>query len=119
MFNYFFTKIYLRIKLNTKLVAGGRMKEEYINDMATLLKTMSHPIRLKILCLLKDGDMAVGDIREKVNTTSANVSQHLSMLRGQGFVGSRKDANYIYNRITDNRVLELIAVMNKLFCRDL
>jgi ArsR family transcriptional regulator len=92
------------------------MKDEDVKDVAALLKTMSHPIRLKILCLLQEKEMAVGDIREEVKTTNANVSQHLSILRNQGIVSSRKDANFIYNKIDDERVLELIAKMRDLFC---
>ena len=93
------------------------MEEGHIKDVAALLKTMSHPIRLKILCLLQEKEMAVGDIREEVKTTNANVSQHLSILRNQGIVSSRKDANFIYNKIEDKRVLELIAKMRDLFCQ--
>ena len=92
------------------------MEEAHIKDVAALLKTMSHPIRLKILCLLQEKEMAVGDIREEVKTTNANVSQHLSILRNQGIVSSRKDANFIYNKIEDKRVLDLIARMRELFC---
>jgi ArsR family transcriptional regulator len=92
------------------------MEDEDVKDVAALLKTMSHPIRLKILCLLQEKEMAVGDIREEVKTTNANVSQHLSILRNQGIVSSRKDANFIYNKIEDGRVLELIAKMRDLFC---
>ncbi len=92
------------------------MNDEDVKDVAALLKTMSHPIRLKILCLLQEKEMAVGDIREEVKTTNANVSQHLSILRNHGIVCSRKDANFIYNRIDDERVLELIARMRDLFC---
>ena len=94
------------------------MEEGHIKDVAALLKTMSHPIRLKILCLLQEKEMAVGDIREEVKTTNANVSQHLSILRNQGIVSSRKDANFIYNKIEDKRVLDLIARMRELFCNN-
>ncbi|MBU0479591.1 MAG: metalloregulator ArsR/SmtB family transcription factor [Proteobacteria bacterium] len=94
------------------------LKEEDVKSVAALLKTMSHPIRMKILCMLQDGEMAVGDIREEVKTTNANVSQHLSILRNQGIISSRKDANFIYNKIEDRRILELIATMRKLFCKE-
>jgi ArsR family transcriptional regulator len=97
---------------------GRKVEEEHINRVATLLKTMSHPIRLKILCLLQEKEMTVGEIREQVKTTNANVSQHLSILRGQGILGTRKDANFIINRIEDGRVVELIASMRQLFCQD-
>lgn len=92
------------------------METEQYEPIATLLKTMAHPIRLKILCLLRDKEMTVGDIRDEVETTNANVSQHLSILRNQGIIGSRKEANFIYNRIADERVLELIKAMQQLYC---
>ncbi len=94
------------------------MEDEQILIVSKLLKSMSHPIRLKILCLLKDGELSVGDIRENVKTTNANVSQHLNILRGQGIIDFRKDANFIYNRIADKRILELIQNIRSLFCPD-
>ena len=94
------------------------MKDEQIQAVAKILKSMSHPIRLKILCLLQDRELSVGDIRNEVETTNANVSQHLNILRNQGIIDFRKDSNFIYNRITDKRILELIMRMQQLFCPD-
>lgn len=94
------------------------MKDEQIDAVANILKSMAHPIRLKILCLLQDKEMSVGDIRDQVETTNANVSQHLNILRSQGIIDFRKDANFIYNRISDKRILDLIMKMQKLFCPD-
>jgi DNA-binding transcriptional ArsR family regulator len=92
------------------------MQDEQIEAIAKMLKSMSHPIRLKILCLLQDSELSVGQIREQVKTTNANVSQHLNILRGQGIIDYRKDANFIYNKITDKRILELIKKVRQLFC---
>lgn len=94
------------------------MQDEQIDNMSKILKSMSHPIRLKILCLLQDRELSVGAIREEVKTTNANVSQHLNILRGQGIINYRKDANFIYNKIVDERILELIQKMRVLFCPD-
>lgn len=96
----------------------GIVDSEQVNAIAAMLKTMSHPIRLKILCLLQEKELTVGDIREEVKTTNANVSQHLSILRNQGIITYRKDANFIYNRIADERVLELMKKMSKLYCEE-
>lgn len=60
--------------------------------------------------------MTVGDIRNEVRTTNANVSQHLAILRSHGIIDFRKDANFIYNRISDDRITELIKSMRLLFC---
>ena len=92
------------------------MDEEHVNKVSGLLKTMSHPIRLKILCLLMEKEMTVGDLRAQVKTTKANVSQHLTILRNQGVISFRKDANFIYNRISDERVLKLVNTLKILFC---
>ncbi len=94
------------------------MHDDQIDAMSKLLKSMSHPIRLKILCLLQDSEMSVGDIREQVKTTNANVSQHLNILRSQGIIDYRKDANFIYNRIADPRIVQLMQTMQVLFCPD-
>lgn len=93
------------------------MQTQQIEQISGLLKTMAHPIRLKILCLLQEREMSVGELREVVKTTNANVSQHLAILRNQGIVSCRKDANFIYNRIADPKILELIGTMRQLFCQ--
>ena len=92
------------------------MRDEQIEAVAKYLKSMSHPIRLKILCLLLEGELAVGDLLNQVGTTGANLSQHLRMLRELGIVVSDKKANIIYNRIADKRFTELIHKIRRLFC---
>ena len=92
------------------------MRKQEISELAAMLKAISNPTRLQILCLLQGGEMTVGEIREAVKTTDANISQHLTILRNQGVVGFRKEANFIYNRIIDDRVTSLIETMQSLFC---
>ena len=90
--------------------------DSQIDDLAVLLKSISHPIRLKILCLLQDKELTVSEIREEVATSGANISQHLNIMRNQGIIASRKEANFIYNRIADERIIELMKTMKQLFC---
>lgn len=90
--------------------------EDQSNELAVLLKSISHPIRLKILCLLQDKELTVSEIREEVETSGANISQHLNIMRNRGIIGSRKEANFIYNHIADKRIIELMKTMKELFC---
>jgi ArsR family transcriptional regulator len=90
--------------------------ENQVDDLALLLKSISHPIRLKILCLLQDKELTVSEIREEVATSGANISQHLNIMRNRGIIGSRKEANFIYNSIADERIIELMKTMKQLFC---
>ena len=92
------------------------MENTQIDDVARLLKSIAHPIRLKILCLLQDGELSVGDLLTAVQTTNGNLSQHLAILRHQGIIVSHKEANFIYNRIADPRILSLMRGMQSLFC---
>ena len=92
------------------------MHNAEIDEIAVLLKAMAHPIRLKILCLLREKELSVGDLLAAVQTTNGNISQHLTILRNQGIINCRKDANFIYNRIADQRVLRLMASLQLLFC---
>lgn len=93
------------------------MKTEQIEDLAALLKSIAHPYRLQILCLLQGREMTVGELSKTIKTTDANISQHLSILRHQRIIGARKKANFIFNRITDQRVTSLIETMQGLFCK--
>lgn len=80
------------------------------------LKAMSHPLRLKILCILGDEEVSVQDIVEHVGTSQSNISQHLAILRDKGILASRKDANRVFYRVSDSRTLQLIRLMREVFC---
>jgi len=94
------------------------MRDEQIEAIAKYLKSMSHPIRLKILYLLLDGELTVGELRQRLDTTGANLSQHLQTLRDLGVVISEKKGNAVRNHIADKRFTELIYRMRQLFCPD-
>lgn len=85
---------------------------------ARCLKAMSHPLRLKILCVLGNKSISVQDIVEQVGTSQSNISQHLAILREKDILGSKKDANRVYYFIDDERMLKLIKMMRDVFCRD-
>lgn len=93
------------------------MEFSEVENLSALLKSIAHPIRLKILCLLQDKEMTVGEIRDEVATTHANISQHLTILRNQGIIDFRKDANFIFNRVADNRMTELMKSLRTLYCQ--
>ena len=91
-------------------------KDEHIEQASRAMKAMSHPLRLKILCVLNDQEVSVQDIVEKVGTSQSNISQHLAILRDKGVLRTRKDANRVYYRVADTRTLKLISLMRDVFC---
>lgn len=91
-------------------------REEDIDRASRSLKAMSHPLRLKILCTLRDQEVSVQDIVDSVGTSQSNISQHLAILRDKGILASRKDANRVFYRVGDARTLRLISMMQEVFC---
>lgn len=81
------------------------------------LKALSHPIRLKILCILGYEEVSVQDIVERIGTSQSNISQHLAILRDKKILSARKDANRVLYRIGDRRTLQLFGMMRELFCK--
>ncbi|MDM8558347.1 metalloregulator ArsR/SmtB family transcription factor [Candidatus Parabeggiatoa sp. HSG14] len=90
--------------------------DEDIERASRSMKAMSHPLRLKILCVLGEQEYSVQDIVDKVGTSQSNISQHLAILRDKGILASRKDANRVYYRVSDARTLRLISMMREVFC---
>ncbi|MBL8517533.1 MAG: winged helix-turn-helix transcriptional regulator [Betaproteobacteria bacterium] len=91
-------------------------KAQNIEEAAVAMQAMAHPMRLKILCLLGSGELAVGEIVEAVGTTQGNVSQHLSILRDRGLITSRSEGRQVFYKIEDARVLKMIALTRDIFC---
>jgi DNA-binding transcriptional ArsR family regulator len=91
--------------------------EEDIDIAARSMKAMAHPLRLKILCIVGcRAEVCVQDIVDRVGTSQSNISQHLSILRDKGILAFRKDANKVYYRIADARIVKLIDTLRDAFC---
>jgi ArsR family transcriptional regulator len=93
-------------------------KDEDILQASLAMKSIAHPLRLKILCVLGDGELSVQDIVEMVGTSQSNISQHLAILRDKEVLATRKKANRVFYRISDPRTLKLVGMMRDVFCTD-
>jgi ArsR family transcriptional regulator len=90
--------------------------DEQIEQASRAMKAMSHPLRLKILCVLGEHEVSVQDIVDAVGTSQSNISQHLAIMREKGVLRTRKDANRVYYRVGDPRTLEVVSMMRDVFC---
>jgi len=91
-------------------------KSENIREASEAMQAMAHPLRLKILCLVNNQELSVLEIVDAVGTTQSNISQHLAVLRDHGILHSRKEANKVFYRIEDPRVLKMISLTREIFC---
>jgi DNA-binding transcriptional ArsR family regulator len=81
---------------------------------AQLFRVLGHPVRIRILELLRDGERTVGDLQAELDLDSSGTSQHLAALRQQGLLESRRAGTSVYYRIKDPRVSQLLAVARQI-----
>ena len=104
--------------LDTKVKAGLSPLEMAgrAGEVANLLKTLSHPARLMIVCTLIEGEHSVGEIEEKLDLHQPHLSQHLTVLRGSGIVETRREGKQIFYRLTEEKAARLVAALYDIFC---
>ncbi|MCB9091434.1 MAG: helix-turn-helix transcriptional regulator [Halobacteriovoraceae bacterium] len=81
-----------------------------------LLRQLSHPQRLLILCLLSGGEASVHEILERTELSQSHLSQEINKLKAEGFISSRKEGRLIYYKLHDQRIKKLIQSLQKIFC---
>ncbi|RZO86891.1 MAG: transcriptional regulator [Oceanococcus sp.] len=89
---------------------------EHVDAAAGLLKALANPNRLMVLCLLADGELSVGQLNEQVPLTQSALSQHLAVLRRDGLVQTRRDAQTVYYSAQPGPAAEIIAVLHRTYC---
>lgn len=83
---------------------------------ADLLRALSNPGRLTILCLLAAGEKSVGELEAGVGLSQSALSQHLAVLRRKGLVKTRKVRQNVYYTLADNRAMRVIDTLAEMFC---
>jgi DNA-binding transcriptional ArsR family regulator len=81
---------------------------------AQLFRVLGHPVRIRILELLLEGERTVGGLQAALSLDSSGTSQHLAALRQQGVLESRRAGTSVYYRIRDPRVSQLMAVAKQI-----
>ena len=82
---------------------------------AELFKTLGHPLRIRILELLRGGEVSVRDLLRQLAAEPPAVSQQLGVLRARGIVESRRADGTVYYRIRDPLVTQLLDVGREVF----
>ncbi|WP_371262115.1 ArsR/SmtB family transcription factor [Rhizobacter sp. Root404] len=82
------------------------------------LKVLANEDRLLLLCQLSQGEMCVSDLEEELDIRQPTLSQQLAVLRGEGVVDTRRDGKRIYYRVADPRVIQVLDVLYRLYCKE-
>jgi len=90
--------------------------EENAEKAAKLLKSMSHPSRLMVLCHLLKGECPVSALNQAIPLSQSALSQHLAGLRRAGLVGTRRERQVIYYRLKSQAVSEILEALYRIYC---
>ena len=83
-------------------------------QISNVLKVLGSPFRIEILYKIGNGEACVCHLEEALKKRQAYISQHLMVLRDAGILDTRRDGKFIYYRVADARVFELIESAAKL-----
>jgi ArsR family transcriptional regulator len=83
---------------------------------AQLLRALANERRLTILCQLADGELSVGELLPHSGLSQSALSQHLAVLRSEGIVATRREAQTIRYRIADPAAARVVSLLAEIFC---
>ncbi len=90
------------------------MEDQIYAYHADMCKVFSHPKRLEVINVLRDGEMTVTELAQKLGLTIGNLSQHLSMMKERRILLSRKEGNMVYYRITNPKLIPCFDMMREM-----
>lgn len=85
--------------------------DEHYECASGALKAMAHPMRLKILCLLGQGELSVSGIAQRTGAGQSLVSVHLGVLRRRRLLVARRSATRVFYELADPRYLGLVQLL--------
>jgi len=88
----------------------------HAGDAAQLLKALANDKRLMILCLLVGQERSVSDLNQHVDLSQSALSQHLALLREEGMVCTRRDAQTIYYALVPGPTERLLHTLHDIYC---
>ncbi len=80
------------------------------------LKVLANEDRLLLLCQLSHGEMCVSQLESRLDIRQPTLSQQLGVLRSEGVVQTRRDGKHIFYRVSDPAMLDMLAVLYRLYC---
>jgi len=82
--------------------------DDELQDKSEQFKAISDPTRLKILYLLRYGELCVCEINAALEKPQSTISHHLSILKNAGFIKGRKEGVWIHYRLVNSETNDLI-----------
>ena len=82
-----------------------------------MMKVLSNPDRLMLLCQLSQGEKRVGELEEILGIVQPTLSQQLTVLRDEELVETRREGKSIYYQVKSPKALAVIATLYEQYCK--
>ena len=89
-------------------------KQALFAQFAAVAKAVAHPHRLELLEQLAQGERSVEVLADRTRVSIANASQHLQRMRRAGLLAARREGKFVFYRLADDAVLELLASVRRI-----
>ena len=109
--------IYNPVNFSMSITMNVETMQTNAREAANLLKTMSHPDRLMVLCQLTEGEVCVAELLKNSQLSPSAFSQHLSVLRKHQLIKARKASQRVFYSLADPKVKTLIGTLHQIFCQ--
>lgn len=96
------------------MVSSESPKRLLFRQFAAIAKAVAHEHRLELLEALAQGERSVETLANRTGLSLANASQHLQQMRRAGLIEARRSAKFVYYRLSDAAVLDLIASLSRI-----
>lgn len=81
---------------------------------AEFFKALSHPVRIRVLELLSEGERPVADLQRGLELEQSHLSQQLGVLRRAGLVRSRREGSSVVYSLADPRIADILAIARQI-----
>jgi len=92
--------------------------ENNVSEACAMLKAIANQTRLMIVCQLVEKEMSVGELLKIIPMSQSAMSQHLSILRREQIVKTRRDAQSIFYRLESKEARVILETVHGLYCKD-
>lgn len=102
--------------MNVRKSFDVAVMQEHAGEAARLLKALANERRLQVLCLLAGGERSVGELNELLDLSQSALSQHLAVLREEGVVRTRRDAQAVFYSLTPGPAARVMSTLHSIYC---
>lgn len=86
------------------------------DSVSAVLKSLSHPVRLKILCQIMERERSVNELTEFCEISQSAMSQFLKRMKTEGLLISRREHSFVFYSVSDKKLIKLLQAIKEIYC---